>query len=40
MVYLLLVPYKAYTDDAAMTMMVAESLVEKRGFYPDDMAKR
>lgn len=29
-----------YTDDGQMTIMVAESLLEKKGFDPDDLSKR
>lgn len=34
------VPYKQYTDDTAMTRCVALSLIEKKGFVAEDMAKR
>jgi len=29
-----------YSDDTQMSMMVAESLIENRGFNPDDLSKR
>src|ERR1700722_7870979 len=28
-----------YTDDTQMTLMVAQSLLEKKGFDPDDLAR-
>jgi len=34
------VPYKAYTDDTAMTFSVAQSLINKNQFDPQDMAKK
>ncbi|XP_049785711.1 ADP-ribosylhydrolase ARH3-like isoform X2 [Schistocerca cancellata] len=33
-------PIKQYTDDTAMTKCVAESLIDCRGFEPQDMAKK
>jgi ADP-ribosylglycohydrolase len=33
-------PYKAYTDDTAMTFSVAQSLINKNRFDPQDMAKK
>lgn len=30
----------AYTDDTQMSIMIAESLIENKGFDPDDLAKR
>jgi len=34
------VPFKAYTDDTAMTFSVAQSLINKNQFDPQDMAKK
>ncbi|KAK3885731.1 hypothetical protein Pcinc_010069 [Petrolisthes cinctipes] len=34
------VPYKAYTDDTAMTRCVALSLIQEKGYNAEDMAKR
>lgn len=34
------VPYKAYTDDTAMTFSVAQSLINKNRFDPQDMARK
>ena len=34
------VPFKAYTDDTAMTFSVAQSLINKNRFDPQDMAKK
>ncbi|KAF2360533.1 ADP-ribosylation/Crystallin J1 [Trinorchestia longiramus] len=34
------VPYKAYTDDSAMTLAVAQSLIKKKKFDEVDMAKK
>lgn len=36
----ILAPYKAYTDDTAMTFSVAQSLINKNRFDPQDMAKK
>ncbi|KZS15375.1 Poly glycohydrolase ARH3 [Daphnia magna] len=36
----LIAPYKAYTDDTAMTFSVAQSLINKNRFDPQDMAKK
>jgi len=37
---LLSVPFKSYTDDTAMTFSVAQSLINKNQFDPQDMAKK
>lgn len=39
-VFTFLAPVHQYTDDTVMTICVAESLVENKGFDDKDLAKR
>lgn len=34
------VPYKAYTDDTAMTRCVAQSLIDKKEYNAADVARK